>query len=788
MKTSHEASPDISVESIKIKNARAGNLRNIDIEIPINSITVITGPGGSGKTSLAFQVLYRFNDQAFRRAIGEFVTPVPSHYLSVVDYVSPVMATVGLPQFPEKVRRDYSVGHYIGFDQALCRLLTVSGELVCENCNCFIKTYSPYDVCRNVFKLPENTRFYILSDIGQISRTKLTLLLKELTKKGFVRVFIDGRLYELHNVDNIPRRPTHRVSVVVDRLVVDRKYADRIAESAEIAYRESPLGVAKIVTTSGEQLFFSNRYICSKCGREYPALSFDLLMQYLGSFHSSEKNKEFLIKWESWNLAELYNQSFNEIYELVRDYESDNTVTMDMVSEVVRYCRCVKEFGVGYLSPASLLRNISSGEFQKLRLSRLLTVDFSGLLLVFDMPSKFLDKSCVEFFCSCLRSLCQRGNTIVVVDHNMDVIRSGHLIVEMGPGAGPDGGRVVWNGRPSEYVRPYANESEAVTLTRKDEKLSADNQIVVRGAKVNNLKEVSILVPTPSITLITGPVGSGKTSLANSIVTFIKGEKEKSELAQDIRVPENLTKVLYVSESAVLGSGKSSVATIMNVLSPIRSFFAKLPVSRRRGYSSKHFSYTYHKVQCPLCKGFGILGYSNQKSSDVMICNGCGGRRYNDEIIKVKYKGYSIADLMDFSVLRIVELFSFLPVVKNRLKILIDLGMGYVRFGQPLVTLSGGEIKLLIIARYISILSTSSDANKKVLFVFDNPFSGLSRGDIDKLFVVWYELVNMGHTVIVCDANSEFASFCDWLVVLGPGSGPSGGRLLKQGKPQVANI
>ncbi len=765
--------------SIRVKGARAGNLKNIDVSIPLHALTVITGPVGSGKSSLVFHTVYRLCNHAFRNISREPDYTLFS-YPATADVVTPAMACVGFTRFPREIGKG-EVGDYLGVKTLLGKIFSIDGEVICDKCNKKVRSYSPEAVRNEIMKLPEGTRFYILSRIGQIPHSRLSSLIKSLRKKGFVRVFLDGKVKELENPEGIPWRKYHNVDLVIDRLMVNSRYMNRIEESISVAYGESPFNIARVVTTDNLQLSFSRYPLCSLCGSRYPMLDYDVIWKYM---KSEKKNDGFRIIWRGKDIRDIYSYSFSRLIDELRGCNArGNSVLDGFISEALSYCNYLNNFGVGYLSPATDLNNLSTGELQKIKIARLFYITFTGVLFVFDEPSMFMDSETTSFFIDCMKDLCRQGNTVLIIENNPDVIKAADWIIKMGPGSGQAGGRVCWSGKSCEYKTGVSSYSERKRTTQ-DIVLSSKNIFKFSVTGFNNLRNVSVNIPIPSITCVTGPVGSGKTSLVMAIFQTFKSPNSVADRVNVVKIPKDLKRAFYVSDSLLVKSSKSSVATIMNVLTPIRYFYAGLPASRQRGYSARDFSYTSSGARCSFCKGLGFLLEKKGDFSEMVECHVCRGKRYRDEVLQIRYKGYSIFDIMNLSLGKVAELFSFLPSVKNPLKVLIDLGLDYLYFGQPVMTLSDGEASLLMMARYLPILSLKPDSSERSIFIFDNAISGFQIGDIEKLLFVWREMVEKGHTVIVCDGSGKLANFCDWIIRLGPGGGPQGGEIVEQGVPK----
>jgi excinuclease ABC subunit A len=467
-----------------------------------------------------------------------------------------------------------------------------------------------------------------------------------------------------------------------------------------------------------------------------------------------------------------------------------------IVHEIVERLQFLNAVGLGYISLDRSAATLSGGEGQRIRLATQIGSKLRGVLYVLDEPSIGLHHRDNNRLLAALANLRDLGNTVLVVEHDEETIRRADYVIDLGPGAGRHGGNLVARGTPAEIMREpdsltgaYISGRAQIEM-RPQRRHANGNAITVLGARENNLKNLDVTFPLGVMTVVTGVSGSGKSTLVNDILyralaRQLYRSREEPGIHKAISGAEAVDKVIRIDQSPIGRTPRSNPATYTGVFAQIRDLYAMLPESRERGYKPGRFSFNVAGGRCEACQGEGQRRIEMNFLPDVyVICEICGGRRYNQETLAVKYKGYSIADLLETPVSDALQILENIPQVKQKLQTLVDVGLGYVHLGQSAVTLSGGEAQRIKLARELSKRQTG-----KTLYLLDEPTTGLHFDDVKKLLDVLHRLTDLGNTVIIIEHNLDVIRNADWIIDLGPEGGEEGGRLVAQGTPeQVARI
>jgi len=467
-----------------------------------------------------------------------------------------------------------------------------------------------------------------------------------------------------------------------------------------------------------------------------------------------------------------------------------------ILREVIERLQFLNAVGLGYISLDRSAMTLSGGEGQRIRLATQIGSKLRGVLYVLDEPSIGLHHRDNERLLAALESLRDLGNTVLVVEHDEDTIRRSDYVIDLGPGAGRHGGEVVASGTPREIesfprslTGQYISGAKQV-LYRYDRRHPNGNAITILGAREHNLKHVDVTIPLGVMTVVTGVSGSGKSTLVNDILyralaKAIYGSREEPGAHKNISGTEFIDKVIRIDQSPIGRTPRSNPATYTGVFTQIRDLYAMLPESRERGYKAGRFSFNVAGGRCEACQGDGQRRIEMNFLPDVYVqCEVCGGKRYNHETLAVKYKGYSIADLLETPVADALPLLENIPQIRQKLQTLVDVGLGYIHLGQSAVTLSGGEAQRIKLARELSKRQTG-----KTLYLLDEPTTGLHFEDVSKLLEVLHRLTDLGNSIIIIEHNMDVIRNADWIIDLGPEGGEDGGRIVAQGTPeQVAGV
>ncbi|MDD5618711.1 MAG: excinuclease ABC subunit UvrA, partial [Candidatus Omnitrophica bacterium] len=493
-----------------------------------------------------------------------------------------------------------------------------------------------------------------------------------------------------------------------------------------------------------------------------------------------------------WDAARMSIKDAYAFFDGLELSKEEAIIASEILKEIKRRLKFCVDVGLDYLTLDRKAQTLSGGEAQRIRLATQVGSGLVGVIYILDEPTIGLHHRDNQRLLNTLKALRDAGNTLIVVEHDEETIRSADYVVDLGPGAGRFGGKVVFCGELKELLKD--KKSLTAKYLRKDLEIKANKQprnykdkksIEIIGASEHNLKKINVNIPLGVFICVTGVSGSGKSTLVDEIFyraisKKLYNSKEKPGKFEKIRGLENIDKVIEVDQSPIGRTPRSNPVTYANVFSHIRDLFTRLPESRMRGYKPGRFSFNVKGGRCEACQGDGIKKIEMHFLPDVYVkCEVCNGHRFNEQTLEVKYKGKSISDVLNLSIEEALDLFSNIPQIKNILQTLYDVGLGYIQLGQPATTLSGGEAQRIKLAKELSKRSTG-----KTLYILDEPTSGLHFADTEKLLGVLQRLVDKGNTVLVIEHNPDVVKCADYIIDLGPEGGDAGGRLVCAGSPQ----
>ncbi|MEX0657292.1 MAG: excinuclease ABC subunit UvrA [Nitrosopumilaceae archaeon] len=509
------------------------------------------------------------------------------------------------------------------------------------------------------------------------------------------------------------------------------------------------------------------------------------------------KPEALAVKINSMNIMDVCDLSVDACYEFFNSLkltETEQYIARDVLKEIKERLEFLKNVGLNYLTLNRLSSTLSGGESQRIRLATQIGSNLTGVLYVLDEPTIGLHQRDNQRLIKTLTKLRDLGNTVIVVEHDEEVIRNSDWIVDLGPGAGVHGGNVVFEGTVDQILNghqsitgTYLKDKSLIKLENK--KRSQKGKLVVRGASENNLKNIDVEFPLGLFITITGVSGSGKSSLINEILLkalsahFYKSNERPGKHTK-IEGIENMDKVIAIDQSPIGRTPRSNPATYIGAFTPIRELYANTETSKERGYAPGQFSFNVQDGRCFACEGDGVKKIEMQFLSDVYVrCDECKGKRYNSETLSVLYKGKNVADILEMTAYEAMQFFENIPAIKRKLQTVFDVGLGYIKLGQSSTTLSGGEAQRVKLASELSKKGTG-----KTLYILDEPTTGLHFADVQKLLDVLNRLVNLGNTVIVIEHNLDVIKNSDWIIDLGPEGGDNGGQVVATGTPaQIAN-
>ncbi|MGH2458547.1 MAG: excinuclease ABC subunit UvrA [Chloroflexota bacterium] len=472
--------------------------------------------------------------------------------------------------------------------------------------------------------------------------------------------------------------------------------------------------------------------------------------------------------------------------------ERDMTIAHQILKEIRSRLTFLVDVGLDYLTLDRAAGSLSGGEAQRIRLATQIGSSLMGVLYILDEPSIGLHQRDNRRLINTLLQLRDLGNTVLVVEHDEETMRSADYLIDVGPGAGEHGGRIVAAGtleqvlqNPASLTGQFLRGDRSIAV-RRDRRPGNGKWLEVRGTRENNLKDLDVRIPLGTFVCITGVSGSGKSTLISDVLyrrvaQILHRAKDRPGAHDAILGVEHLDKVIAIDQSPIGRTPRSNPATYTGAFTPIRELFAGVPEARVRGYQAGRFSFNVKGGRCEACQGEGIIQIEMQFLPDVFVpCEVCKGRRYNREALEIHYKGRTIADVLDLTVTEALEFFEAIPAVRNKLQTLNDVGLGYIRLGQPATTLSGGEAQRIKLASELSRRATG-----RTLYILDEPTTGLHFADVERLLDVLQRLVNAGNSIIVIEHNLDVIKSADWLVDLGPEGGMAGGEIIAEGPPEA---
>ena len=816
--------------SIIIKGAREHNLKNLDVEIPRDKLVVITGLSGSGKSSLAFDTIYAEGQRRYVESLSayarQFLEQMGKPDVDSIEGLSPA---ISIEQKSTSHNPRSTVGTVTEIYDYLRLLFARIGRPFCHQCGEEISAQTVQQMVDAIRTLPEGSKFQILAPIVRGRKGEYRKELLDMRRAGYVRARIDGRMVELGEEVALDKQKKHTIEVVVDRLVMKAggpgdALSKRMADSVEAALKLAD-GLVGVLTEDGKSLLYSEKLACIRCGVSYPEItprvfSFNsphgacptcdgigfamppgcqeeedltLLAVCPACKGARLKPESLAVKVGRRSIAEVTQLSIRAaagFVESLKLTERETFIAQRILKEIRERLGFLVNVGLDYLTLDRAAATLSGGEGQRIRLATQIGSGLVGVLYILDEPSIGLHQRDNRRLLQTLLRLRDLGNTVVVVEHDAETMQAADHILDMGPGAGAHGGQIIAQGTLKEVMAnkvsltgQYLRGEMAVTLPHRERKPRGFLSVV--GARKHNLKNFTAKIPLGLFTCVTGVSGSGKSTLVlevlfHSLSQLLYHKHPKIDGCKELKGVMALDKVIDIDQSPIGRTPRSNPATYTGLFTFIRDLFTKLPESRVRGYKPGRYSFNVKGGRCEACEGDGLIKIEMHFLPDVYVtCEVCKGQRYNRETLEVKYRDRSIADVLDMTVDEALEFFQPIPLLRNKLQTLHDVGLHYIRLGQSATTLSGGEAQRVKLSRELSKRATG-----RTLYILDEPTTGLHFADIQRLLDVLNRLVEAGNTIVVIEHNLDVIRNADWLIDLGPEGGDRGGEIVAEGSPR----
>lgn len=801
------------MRQIEIVAASTHNLREVSLNIPKNRLVVITGVSGSGKSSLAYDTLFQEGQRRYLESLSVFARQfIKSLEKPAVRSVRGISPTISIDQKHSSYFYNSTVGTISEISPFLRLIYARVGKPHCPQCKKPIQSLNVPDLAGLLVTRHGERLIHILAPVVRNRKGNYQELFETYRKRGFLKALVDAEWMTLDAPLPLDRNKRHDIAVLIDAIEPSDTPIHALEESLELAMEE---GKGELLVRCGrEETLFSRRLYCPDCrlALSEPQPATFSLNSPLGACPACRGTGEdesgkvcdacggsgygpgaLAFRFRGLDIHALGAMEIRDLYDLFAGIHLDpeeEPLLSPLIPQIRQRLDAFLRLRLEYLDLNRRIHTLSGGELQRTRLVSQIGFQLSGVIYVLDEPSIGMHMSEVENLISVLRDLRDAGNTVVVVEHDPYTITACDWVVDLGPGSGEAGGRVVYN----DDIRGFLHAENSLTadyLRRKRcreplRKPSTKPKEFLRlgGLTVHNVKNVDIGIPCGALTVITGVSGSGKSSLIMDALVPLVQQSINADMAlppgvsiTDIEVPESLRRVLAVDQGAIGKNARSCPATYVGLMQEIRCLFAGTMDARIRGYAPGRFSFNNRGGRCEACAGLGLhrleMGFLPRLDVTCPVCN---GTRFNTETRKVRYKGQSIDQVLDMTVDAAVTFFAAVPQIVFRLRVLQDIGLGYLRLGQPSTTLSGGESQRIKLSRELGKKST-----RPTLFVLDEPTVGLHADDIRKLVAVMDSLVEKGGSVVVIEHNAQVIRAADWVVDLGPGGGRNGGHVLYQG-------
>jgi excinuclease ABC subunit A len=813
------------LDEIIVKKAAQHNLKRIDVRLPRNRLIVVTGPSGSGKSSLAFDTLFA---EGQRRYI-ECMSAYARQYMEMmekpeVESIEGISPAISIDQKTISSNPRSTVGTVTEIYDLLRLLFARVGVPHCPSCGRQVSPQTAEQIVRRIADSAAQEKVRILAPVIKGRKGEYLKLFDRLLRKGFVQIRVDGRFRDLDGPIVLEKTKKHTAEVLIDEIRVAPHSEKRLREAVDRA-----LGIAEgevlLLRPDGQETYFSIKLLCPYCDIGIPELeprNFSFNSPYgacprcngLGYLTVTDewgdveltddicpecrgtrlKAESLSVKINGKNIADISAVPLNRLIEDIsafRHAASQEIVAAKIQKEILSRLAVMTELGLAYLHLNRTTGSLSGGEAQRVRLAAQVGARLRGILYVLDEPTIGLHQRDNGRLLALLRKIRDDGNSVLVVEHDEQTIRAADFVLDLGPGAGEQGGFIVAEGplpqvlgSPDSLTAKYLRGETRIDLP--GERREAKGWLTILQAREHNLKDIDVRIPLACMTAVTGVSGSGKSTLVydilfRSLQNLLYNAKVRVGEHQALQGADKIDKVISVDQKPIGRTPRSNPSTYTGLFTDLRQLFARTQEAQVRGYGAGRFSFNIAGGRCEECQGAGVKRVEMHFLPDVFVtCDRCGGMRYNKETLAVRYKTKNIAEFLGMTVDEAYEYLKAHPRLKRKLATLKKVGLGYIRLGQPAPTLSGGEAQRIKLTKELSRRNTGG-----TLYLLDEPTTGLHFDDVRKLLDLLGELVKLGNSVVVIEHNLEVIKVCDYIIDLGPEGGEEGGRIVAAGTPEA---
>ena len=837
----------MTTPTIRIRGARTHNLKNIDVDIPVGKMTVITGLSGSGKSSLAHDTMFAEGQRRYLESVS-----VQTHQMirslrrPDVDEVSGLPPTVSVDQRVGQVPARSTVAVTTDIYDYLRLLYARSGVVHCTSCDRPVQSQTTDEIVQRVLQFAERSKFMLLAPLVRDRRGAHREVLERVARHGLVRIRVNGELLDLADADDLDESQPHTIDAVVDRLILKEGVEQRLQESVALAVRESGDACIVSVQSDGDwhDHYFNTRHSCGTCEVSFPEPDPGLFSfnsgrgacsdcEGLGVEGVADDSAEITVfrqrpctacdggrlqklpsairfgeltlpKFTALTVAEalVTVRQWKQELELPAEARADDfeirpeghAAALRILPDRERQLTSLVRVGLDYLNLNRSTRSMSGGEYQRSRLACCLGSDVHGACYILDEPTNGLHPKDTQLLLDILFDIRDSGATLVLVEHDPAVMRAADYLIDMGPGAGADGGHLLYAGAPAAIPtdtatgRVVAEQSpNSLPAASAKTNIAADQSLTIHHAKLHNLQNVTVSIPLNRFVCVTGVSGSGKSSLIGGtlfpVASAACNPQAHLEAAladvecQAVSGFEQIDRVVFVDGRSLSRNRRSCLATYSGVWNDIRKLYARTREARARGIGAPQFSFNSGSGRCSQCKGTGVEDIRMNLLPDAEVpCSSCHGQRFRSDVLKIHFAGRSVHDVLNLRVDEALDAFSEIESTARRLRPFQQVGLGYMTLGQPASTFSGGEAQRIRLAT--ELLETP---DSKTLYLLDEPTRGLHAADVDRLLHVLRGFVERNHSVIVIEHSTQVMRASDWIIDMGPSAADKGGQIIAEG-------